>query len=71
MAIVKGIDGVYADYTMPTYESLALLGSRSNWPQKTMSLSSSYIYIEASLSSSLMTRMAIFFSSAILTFGLI
>ena len=32
MAIVKGIDGVYADYTMPTYESLALLGSRSNWP---------------------------------------
>ena len=33
MVIIKGVDGVYSDYTLSMYTSLELLGSRSNWPE--------------------------------------
>lgn len=36
MVVIKGVDGVYADYTISMYQSLSLLGSRSNWPKMTM-----------------------------------
>lgn len=38
MVIIKGVDGVYADYTISMYAALSLLGSRSNWPQTSTNL---------------------------------
>ena len=32
VVVLKGVDGVYADYAISTYQSLTLLGSKSNWP---------------------------------------
>ena len=35
LVVLKGVDGIFADFTVSNYWALQLLGSRSMWPKET------------------------------------